>query len=442
MIPPHCSFDILKRSEGHNAVDKLSYILRCPMTDLNTGEYYDHPDKGPCLDSKIVLPPNPPPWAQALEDDPEAFGSLVERTEPRKDSQLFREVIISGPHMFTIGQLKVLFQNIARNIFAKDEMICLYAIHPPDPKGDPLNYHAHFQLSMRKIDLNGFGNKDRTLNRKAKLKEWRKQCETEINLHLKRYGYQERVDYRSLKDQGLKREPTKRMGARATYLERLGIKTRIGNENREIEKRNQRREFIQQALTNLTKTENKMFCPIHIKSNGLLNQQNKIADHLEGTQRLLNKITDLLLLRAYCERNLQSELIKWSEHVDTMTQCQHENQNVNIISQSSLVWKQPPSNFLGIQHFLANYILAAQEPQPPDKYMKVNGHSNTLTDGDDLWDQQLLEIDRMIEHENTQQELLLESNFSTEETMEIQPYGHEFSNNPHQQVERQLFLEI
>ncbi|MGP5042413.1 MobA/MobL family protein, partial [Psychrobacter celer] len=65
---------------------------------------------------------------------------------------------------------------------------------------------------------------------------WREQWAKTANEHLREYGIE--IDHRSLKDQGLEREPTIKMGVAASALERKGIKTDRGDINREVAKYN------------------------------------------------------------------------------------------------------------------------------------------------------------------------------------------------------------
>jgi hypothetical protein len=64
---------------------------------------------------------------------------------------------------------------------------------------------------------------------------------------LEQKGLEERIDHRTLKAQGIDREPTIHMGAEATALERRGIRTERGDYNREIQKRNQERTALNAA---------------------------------------------------------------------------------------------------------------------------------------------------------------------------------------------------
>ncbi|MGO8005934.1 MobA/MobL family protein, partial [Rhizobium ruizarguesonis] len=54
------------------------------------------------------------------------------------------------------------------------------------------------------------------------------------NEYLAEHGIAERIDHRSHKDRGLDTLPTVKMGWQATELERKGIRTDVGDKNRDI----------------------------------------------------------------------------------------------------------------------------------------------------------------------------------------------------------------
>ena len=66
------------------------------------------------------------------------------------------------------------------------------------------------------------------------LKEIRKAWADLTNEYLAEYGINERIDHRSHKDRGLDTLPTVKMGWQATELERNGIRTDVGDKNRDI----------------------------------------------------------------------------------------------------------------------------------------------------------------------------------------------------------------
>jgi len=54
------------------------------------------------------------------------------------------------------------------------------------------------------------------------------------NAELKRFGFDSRIDRRTYEEQGIEKVPTVHMGAAASQMERKGIRTERGNQNREI----------------------------------------------------------------------------------------------------------------------------------------------------------------------------------------------------------------
>jgi hypothetical protein len=59
---------------------------------------------------------------------------------------------------------------------------------------------------------------------------WERLC----NAALSRVGVKERVDRRALKEQGIRREPTRHLGPTASAMERRGIRTFRGDVNRRV----------------------------------------------------------------------------------------------------------------------------------------------------------------------------------------------------------------
>lgn len=93
-------------------------------------------------------------------------------------------------------------------------------------------------LATRRLEPEGFTKKTRELDEKksGEVVYWREQWAKTANEYLREYGIE--IDHRSLKDQGLEREPTIKMGVAASALERRGVKTDRGDINREVAKYN------------------------------------------------------------------------------------------------------------------------------------------------------------------------------------------------------------
>ena len=103
------------------------------------------------------------------------------------------------------------------------------------------------------------------LSNQDELKEIRKAWAELANEYLAEHGLDERIDHRSHKDRGLLTLPTVKMGWQATELERQGIKTDVGDQNRAIraynaqieQQNNLRKQLKQQQVQNCTKNEQK-----------------------------------------------------------------------------------------------------------------------------------------------------------------------------------------
>lgn len=103
------------------------------------------------------------------------------------------------------------------------------------------------------------------LSNQGELKEIRRAWAELANEYLAEHGLDERIDHRSHKDRVLLTLPTVKMGWQAIELERQGIKTDVGDQNRAIraynaqieQQNNLRKQLKQQQVQNCTKNEQK-----------------------------------------------------------------------------------------------------------------------------------------------------------------------------------------
>lgn len=125
-----------------------------------------------------------------------------------------------------------------------------FAIHD---KGDD-NPHVHILLTTRRVDENGFTQKERSWNDKALLLERRKLWADWCN-HKLYYICDERIDHRSYKAQGVDKIPQVHLGAAACAIEKKGYRTDKGSRNRKIALKNLDMEIEQQkhSLKNIIK---------------------------------------------------------------------------------------------------------------------------------------------------------------------------------------------
>lgn len=102
----------------------------------------------------------------------EFLWAMVEQTEKRKDSQLFREVEVSLYHELSIEENKKLLRKFIKDNFTSKGMIADVVIH--NSSSD--NLHAHVMLTMRDFDCKKgcFGKKNRDWNKLDLVEQWRK----------------------------------------------------------------------------------------------------------------------------------------------------------------------------------------------------------------------------------------------------------------------------
>jgi len=242
----HFAAKVVSRAKGQSVIAKAAYNSREELTEERTGEVKDYTRAEGLLFSGIYAPAKAPAWAH----DRAQLWNAADRAEKRKDSQLAREYEVALPHELTDEQRRFLVQDFIRENFARKGYAADVSVHAPDREGDERNYHAHILVTDRRLEADGFAidKKERQQSKaemKAELEALRESWERTTNRHLERHGIDARIDRRSLKDQGIDKEPTQHLGPYATQLEREGEESERGNVNRDIEARNQAREEAQ-----------------------------------------------------------------------------------------------------------------------------------------------------------------------------------------------------
>lgn len=213
---------------------------------------------GEVLAKGILLPPNAPPEYA----DRQTLWNAVEQAEDQWNSQLARGIIISLPNEIPKEELEPLVRDYCREQFVSRGMIADFAIHD---KGDG-NPHAHVLLTMRAIDENGKwlpkahkvydldengerirlpsgewkSHKENTMdwNDKSNAELWRSKWAETVNQAYEKHELPVRLDLRSFERQGKEELPTVHLGPAVAHMEQKGIRTEIGDYNREIKAHN------------------------------------------------------------------------------------------------------------------------------------------------------------------------------------------------------------
>ena len=183
--------------------------------------------------------------------------NAAEAAEKRKDARTGREFVLALPHELDHEQRAQLAQDFALELVKRYNVAADVCIHKPAKQGDERNHHAHILITTRSVSISEDGipilgdktalewsdrkRQEKGLNKAAdEMKELREKWAELANKSLERAGKTERIDPRRNEAQGIEKIPEEHLGHKITALERKGIKTTIGNRNRETRKKNER----------------------------------------------------------------------------------------------------------------------------------------------------------------------------------------------------------
>jgi hypothetical protein len=258
----------------NSAVAAAAYLSRSELTDAK-GNTYDYSHHFGGAGAQLLLPQNAPDWMR----DRGKLWTAIESVEKRKDSMLARDFIITMPYGLSEAQMWACVKDFAREQFVskgkpvdiglhiygepwganatvtrdkvrqwKEWKYPFYELgkvpkndHGPHviidrwKNGNTRRYylyqpHMHVMTTFRAVDPQsntGFArHKDSVtagnwhMQDKAYIKQLRKDWSDTLNRHLEAAGLPERVDHRSLKDQGIDRKPEPKKGPIAAKMER------------------------------------------------------------------------------------------------------------------------------------------------------------------------------------------------------------------------------
>ena len=229
MATYHLAAKAVSRSAGRSATAAAAYRAAECIEDDRTGRQHDYTRKRGVEHTEIVVPDG------QLGPDRAVLWNLAERAERRKDACVAREIEIALPSELTAAQRHALAVGFARTLVTERGCAVDVCIHAPSKDGDERNHHAHLLMTTRTalrlesgaIVLGAKCEQERAgRDRKADLAAIRERWAAMCNAALQYAGHAARVDHRTLKAQGIDREPTRHMGPTATALERRGGQSR------------------------------------------------------------------------------------------------------------------------------------------------------------------------------------------------------------------------
>ena len=272
----HTHVDIVARSKGHSVIAKAAYNARDKLQDEYYGKTHDYSKKEDLVFSKIFLPEHIPKEFSNRE----YLWNSVEKIEKSKNSQLARNLLFTLPRELNEqDRIKLISEFIEENFTSKG-MIADCNIHNPMASDHEEQPHAHILLTLREIDEKGnwkpkcrkeyildengekiklkSGNyKSRKVNlndwnEPDKAKEWRENFSKKANEYLARNNINKRIDPRTFKEQGREELPQIHLGTSSYQMEKKGIQTERGNQNRKIIALNLEFRKLKEELSKLT----------------------------------------------------------------------------------------------------------------------------------------------------------------------------------------------
>ncbi|MCD7751038.1 MAG: MobA/MobL family protein [Lachnospiraceae bacterium] len=276
---PHFQITIVQRSAGQSAVAGAAYQSGEKLACKYDQQIKDYSRKKGVAYTEVMLPPNAPKEYA----DRQTLWNAAEGVEKQWNAQLARRIVLALPREVPPEQYPDMLREFCREQFVSKGMCVDFAIHDT---GDG-NPHAHIMLTMRAmgergkwlpksrkvydLDENGeriklkSGNwkshKENTVdwNNQEYAEVWRHSWEVLTNRYLEQNDRQERVDLRSFDRQGITGQvPTVHMGPAVTQMERRGIRTMIGDLNRDIKNANSRMTSIRNIIRGLQNWINSM----------------------------------------------------------------------------------------------------------------------------------------------------------------------------------------
>jgi hypothetical protein len=325
----HCHCKIISRGQGRSAVGAAAYRSGEKLKNEYDGIEHDYTKKGGVAYSEIMLCENAPKEYQ----DRATLWNAVEQAEKGSRAQLSREYEVALPVELSREEQIHLVRDFAKENFVDKGMCVDFSIHDKED-GNP---HAHIMLTTRPIEKDGtwgakatneyvldkngerilqkIDKQNRKIYKRVKIEttDWntkeflqrsRESWAEKVNQELEKKNLPQRVDHRSFKEQGIEKIPTQHIGVSANAMEKRGIESQRGNENREIKQANSQIQTID-ILEKQTRKE-----IVNIKEDITWNKRHEQIAELEklipkaaGNEKVLLQI-QAGLLKAYDEAKL------------------------------------------------------------------------------------------------------------------------------------------
>ncbi|HEX4153089.1 MAG TPA: MobA/MobL family protein [Steroidobacteraceae bacterium] len=209
------------RSNGSSAPSAAAYRAGERIRDERTGRTYDHSDRRDVLHKEILVPTPLANVDMSWAKERSNLWNSAEAAETRKNSRVAREYLVALPSEIDLGGRVQLARGFAQELADRYRFAVDVTVHAPRdfPGSDPRNFHAHLLATTREVGSGGLGAKTQfELNESTRralglgpsieeLLHVRERWATVTNEALREANVAARVDHRTLRAQGIEREP-------------------------------------------------------------------------------------------------------------------------------------------------------------------------------------------------------------------------------------------
>jgi ATP-dependent exoDNAse (exonuclease V) alpha subunit len=207
-----------REKRGRSVIAAAAYRAGTKLKDEIQDKIFDYARRAKgVIQTDILAPEGAPAWVH----DSGQLWNAVEAGEKRADAQLAREFVLALPKELSADEQFQTAVDWARRELVKSGMVAEISLHHDKAGRNP---HVHILCTMRKLDGEKFSaKKAREWNDVSVLAKQRESWAAAVNAALEKAGRSERVDHRSLKDQGIDRLPEPKVGVAATAMKRKGV---------------------------------------------------------------------------------------------------------------------------------------------------------------------------------------------------------------------------
>ena len=193
-----------------NALRSYAYRSGTKVIDPVSNRIYNFRSKQAevVLTETMVPSGSLPDWMKDGVQLWRAVQTIEEAVRPNShDSQIYREIEASLPIELGSDEWTQIIRDFINEQILPKGMICSFSIHNKES-----NPHFHLMATLREIQGNKFGRKNRDWNKVSFVRELRESWSRHVNAALEKAGLNQRITHKSFADLGIEREATVHVG--------------------------------------------------------------------------------------------------------------------------------------------------------------------------------------------------------------------------------------